>query len=105
LVSGSLYNRSLSGASDVKYEKIANSAGANQVYSAKITTDTANTTIAAVDGNGSPSNIDAVSFSAGYIVLKVTPGQDRYLKFTGAQSGNYSFAFNRFRNFPYFEGP
>jgi|GEM_PF-2787404 len=105
LVSGNNYIRSLSGSSDVKYEKITNATGLDQIYSAKITTDTANTTIIAVDGNGNASPIDTVSFSQGHIILKVAPGEERYLKFTGTGAGNYSFIFNRFRNIPYFEGP
>lgn len=104
LTSGSSYNRSLSGASDVKYEKITNATADSQVYSAKITADTASISISAVDGAGNASNIDVVSFNSGYIALRAAPGQDRYLKFTGTKAGNYNFSFSRFRNFPYFEG-
>ena len=104
LTSGSFYNRSLNSASDIKYEKITNATGGSQVYSAKMAADTANTTISAVDGAGNPSNVEAVSFNQGYMALKVAPGQDRYLKFTGTKAGNYSFSYNRFRNFLYFEG-
>lgn len=105
LSAGNGYSDTLSGGSDVKYAKISNNTGSDQVYSVKITANTANAAVALVDGAGNASPADSITLNSSYIVFKVITGQTRYTKFTGTQSGGYSYTFNRFRNFPYFEGP
>lgn len=104
LAPGTVYQRSLNSPGSIKYEKITNTSGVSQVYSARVTADAVNAVLAAVDGAGNINNADLIFLSPLYLVIKVEPGQDRYLKFSGANEGAYTFTFNRFRNFPFFEG-
>ncbi|MDP1709315.1 MAG: hypothetical protein Q8L21_00300 [Candidatus Komeilibacteria bacterium] len=105
LTSGNTYNRSFSSVGAVNYDKIVNSASEPQVYTIRIGSDSAQTAVSLVDADGNPSNSEMISLNDSYVIFKVAPGSERYASFRGQTVGSYSFAFNRFRNFPFFEGP
>ncbi len=105
LTSGNSYSDSLSGSSDIKYNKVTNTTNSDQTYTIRLTTDTANTTVSLVDANGNSSASDNLIFNQGRIAFKISAVSERYLKFTGTQAGSYTFVFNRFRLFPYLEAP
>lgn len=104
LTSGSNYSGSFGGAGLVNYSRVNNTMPTAQLYSIRLTNDTAQTAVSLVDSNGNPATNEMISLSSGYVIFKIQPLSTRYVSFRGQRAGVYNYEFNRFRNFPFFEG-
>lgn len=98
------YSGSLSSSTDVQYVRIPTSSS-DAVYRVQ-TSGSITPTIAIVDANGnaiSPSAATDIQISGNTATFKVPANATYYIKFTGA-TGSYNYGFQRYRNFPYFQG-
>ncbi len=104
LVSGNEYGGSFTGIGGVNYSRVDNNTAEAQMFSVRLTGDTAQTAVSLVDESGRPQTTEMISLSGGYIVFRLQPQGTGYVAFRGARGGSYNYAFSRFRNFPFFEG-